>query len=699
MTDKKDIRVRAMLVYLVLILVCVLVFGKVIAIQSSGNGAMVNDDQTSATRTMTIPAIRGTMYSADGQILATSDPRYEIRMDVKVVPEDLFEAQADSLALELSFLFKDRTKRQYYQLLTTARREGRRYQLIKTNVSGREYKLMQQFPIFRAGKYKGGMIALKTEKRKKPYGILASRTIGYVRDEVQPVGLEGAFNTELSGVEGKQLMRKEGARWIPVSDKFEQDPQNGLDMYTTIDVRLQDVAENELLRQLKEQGAQHGCVILMETKTGYIRAIANLSKTDNGKYEEVYNHAIGRSTEPGSTFKLASMMIALEDGFINLADSVSTNDGTIKYRDKVMKDAKEGGYGKITVQDGFAFSSNVAVSRLIYKAYIDQPEKFVNGLQRMGLNQKSGVPIVGEAEPFIRKTTDVGWSGISLPWMSIGYETRFTPLQILNFYNAVANNGVMVRPQLVYEFRRGKDVIKTFEPEILNPQIASPRTISAARKMLEAVVDYGTGKKLQAANFRIAGKTGTTQIAQDGGGYGKGSGVRHQASFVGYFPAEDPIYTAIVVIAAPTKNIYGAEVSGTVFKAIADKVYAGSLQYHAAINDNKTEAHKHLPDTKNGYQAHIKTVLDHLQIPVKVNSQDSDWVASESTKDIVKLSGRKMTNGAVPDVRGMSLKDALYLLENQGMLVSAKGAGKVTTQSIAPGTAIRGEMLIEVTLK
>jgi len=699
MTDKKDIRVRAMLVYLALMLVCVLVFGKVIAIQSSGGSGVAQEDQHAATRTMTIAPIRGTIYSADGQILATSDPRYEIRMDVKVVPDELFETQADSLALELSFLFKDRTKRQYYQMLTTARREGRRYQLIKTNVSGREYKLLQQFPIFKAGKYKGGMIAIKTEKRKKPYGILASRTIGYVREDVQPVGLEGAFNEELSGVEGKQLMRREGARWIPVSDKFEQEPRNGLDMYTTIDVRLQDVAENELLRQLKEQGAQHGCVILMETKTGYIRAMANLSKTENGNYEEVYNHALGRSTEPGSTFKLASMMVGIEQGYINLNDTVGTNDGTYRFHDRIMRDSKEGGYGKISAQDGFAFSSNVAISRLVHKAFASQPEKFVEGISKLGIAQKTGISIIGEVDPFIRKPSETGWSGISLPWMSIGYETRFTPLQILNLYNAVANNGVMVRPQLVQEFRRGKDVVKKFEPEIINPQIASPRTIAAARKMLEAVVDYGTGKKLQAANFRIAGKTGTTQIAQDGGGYGKGSGVRHQASFVGYFPAEDPIFTAIVVIAAPTKNIYGAEVSGTVFKAIADKVYSGSLQYHAAINDQPNSTKVHLPTTKNGYQTEIKTVLSHLNIPMQSNTRDSDWVVTESTNKLVNLRAKNVSTNMVPDVRGMSLKDALYLIENMGMLAKATGAGKITAQSIAPGTAIRGEMIIELTLK
>jgi cell division protein FtsI (penicillin-binding protein 3) len=437
----------------------------------------------------------------------------------------------------------------------------------------------------------------------------------------------------------------------------------------------------------------------METKTGYIRAMANLSKTENGNYEEVYNHALGRSTEPGSTFKLASMMVGIEQGYINLNDTVGTNDGTYRFHDRIMRDSKEGGYGKISAQDGFAFSSNVAISRLVHKAFASQPEKFVEGISKLGIAQKTGISIIGEVDPFIRKPSETGWSGISLPWMSIGYETRFTPLQILNLYNAVANNGVMVRPQLVQEFRRGKDVVKKFEPEIINPQIASPRTIAAARKMLEAVVDYGTGKKLQAANFRIAGKTGTTQIAQDGGGYGNGSGVRHQASFVGYFPAEDPIFTAIVVIAAPTKNIYGAEVSGTVFKAIADKVYSGSLQYHAAINDQPNSTKVHLPTTKNGYQTEIKTVLSHLNIPMQSNTRDSDWVVTESTNKLVNLRAKNVSTNMVPDVRGMSLKDALYLIENMGMLAKATGAGKITAQSIAPGTAIRGEMIIELTLK
>jgi cell division protein FtsI (penicillin-binding protein 3) len=698
MSEKRDIQVRSMLIFMAVLVVSVFIVGKVIAIQYASSPEFAAEAEVQATRTMTIKPVRGTIYSSDGQVLATSDPRYEIRMDVKTVDEEVFNEGVDSLSYELAMLFRDRSKKEYYQLLTSARRKGSRYQLIQRNVSGRDYKLLKKLPIFRKGQYKGGLIALKTEKRKRPYGILAARTIGMEREGVRPVGLEGAFSKELSGVEGLQLMRREGARWIPVSDKYEREPQNGLDMYTTIDVRLQDVAESELLRQLKDQGAAHGCVILMEVKTGYIKAISNLSRNDDGSYSESYNHAVGRSTEPGSTFKLASLMVAIEDGKIGLDDSISTNNGTYKFYDRTMRDSREGGYGVVTVREGFAYSSNVAVSRLIHKHYSNEPQRFVKGLRKLGLDRATGIAIAGEEKPYLRDAGDAGWSGISLPWMSIGYEVRLTPLQILAFYNAVANNGVMMKPQLVSTLRNGREVEQSFEPVVINPRICSQRTLKAARELLEAVVEFGTGKKLQAASFRIAGKTGTTQIAQDGGGYGKGSVVRHQASFVGYFPADEPMYSCIVVIAAPTKAIYGADVSGTVFKAIADKVYSGSLRHHQAINENDV-ARTGIPRIKKGYASEIEELLEELGIPAGPVSGEGDWavVSSEDNKAVLKM--QEMPSGKMPDVKGMSARDALFLLENMGVLVNIQGAGKVTRQSVKAGTAIRQDMLVELTLE
>jgi cell division protein FtsI (penicillin-binding protein 3) len=694
---KKDIILRVLLVYVGVLLVSVFIVTKVIAIQYAASDEFSAEADVQATRTMEIQPVRGTIYSADGQVLATSDPRYEIRMDMKSVQEDVFNDKADSLALELALLFKDRNKKEYYNLITQAFREQRRYQLIQKNVSGRDYKEIKKMPILRLGQFKGGLIAIKTEKRKKPYGMLAARTIGYEREGIKPVGIEGSFSKELTGVKGLQLMRREGGRWIPVSDKYEQEPQNGYDLVSTIDVRLQDVAEYELLNQLKSQGAQHGTVILMEVNTGYIRAIANLTRNTDGSYSESYNHGIGGSTEPGSTFKLASLMVAIEDGLIQLNDSIGTNDGTYKFYNHVMRDAKEGGYGKISIEQGFAFSSNVAVSRIIHNNYSKTPEKFVEGLKRLGLADSTGINVSGEGKPFIRNSGDNGWSGISLPWMSIGYEVKLTPLQILTFYNAVANNGIKVKPQLVQEIRKGNETIKTFAPITVNPAICSKRTLTEAKKLLEAVVDYGTGKKLQAASFRIAGKTGTTQIAQDGAGYGKGAVVRHQASFVGYFPADKPMYSCIVVIAAPTKGIYGADVSGTVFKTIADKVYANSLEYHKALNDSTTKNHS-FPHIKKGYAPDIQKLLTTLNLPSPA-SGDYDWVAMSVKDDKPIVTGVQVSKGKMPNVKGMSAKDALYLLENMGLIVSLSGSGKIVSQSLNPGTSISPDTYVELVLK
>ncbi len=694
---KKDIILRVLLVYVGVLLVSVFIVTKVIAIQYAASDEFSAEADVQATRTMEIQPVRGTIYSADGQVLATSDPRYEIRMDMKSVQEDVFNDKADSLALELALLFKDRNKKEYYNLITQAFREQRRYQLIQKNVSGRDYKEIKKMPILRLGQFKGGLIAIKTEKRKKPYGMLAARTIGYEREGIKPVGIEGSFSKELTGVKGLQLMRREGGRWIPVSDKYEQEPQNGYDLVSTIDVRLQDVAEYELLNQLKSQGAQHGTVILMEVNTGYIRAIANLTRNTDGSYSESYNHGIGGSTEPGSTFKLASLMVAIEDGLIQLKDSIGTNDGTYKFYNHVMRDAKEGGYGKISIEQGFAFSSNVAVSRIIHNNYSKTPEKFVEGLKRLGLADSTGINVSGEGKPFIRNSGDNGWSGISLPWMSIGYEVKLTPLQILTFYNAVANNGIKVKPQLVQEIRKGNETIKTFAPITVNPAICSKRTLTEAKKLLEAVVDYGTGKKLQAASFRIAGKTGTTQIAQDGAGYGKGAVVRHQASFVGYFPADKPMYSCIVVIAAPTKGIYGADVSGTVFKTIADKVYANSLEYHKALNDSTTKNHS-FPHIKKGYAPDIQKLLTTLNLPSPA-SGDYDWVAMSVKDDKPIVTGVQVSKGKMPNVKGMSAKDALYLLENMGLIVSLSGSGKIVSQSLNPGTSISPDTYVELVLK
>ncbi|MDC1204202.1 penicillin-binding protein 2, partial [Salibacteraceae bacterium] len=508
-----------------------------------------------STKHRKIDAIRGNIYASDGSLIATSVPKYEVRFDLnaEAITNDLFAKNIDTLCLELSKLLPEKSKNQWKAELTQARKNGARYHLIRRKLSYTQIKKMRQFPLFNRGKYKGGFISIQQNKREKPFQVLASRTIGYSRDNSKPVGLEGAYNKVLSGTQGLQLMQKiAGGIWMPIEDENEIEPEDGADVVTTIDINIQDVAENALLEQLIKQDADHGCVVLMEVATGEVKAIANLNKTKSGKYWETYNYAVGESTEPGSTFKLASLIAALEDGYIDLTDSVETGKGVFKFYDRKMYDSRVGGYGKITIKRAFEVSSNIAVARTISENYRSNPQKFIDRLYKMNLHQKLGIEIYGEGEPRIKSANDPTWSGISLPWISHGYEVSLTPLQILTFYNAVANDGKMVKPRFVKEIRKIGVPIKTFGPEVINPAICSKATIEKAKAMLEGVVQQGTATNLKNANFKIAGKTGTAQIYNAKTGYKTDKQVSYQASFVGYFPANNPMYSCIVVVNAPS---------------------------------------------------------------------------------------------------------------------------------------------------
>ncbi len=448
---------------------------------------------------------------------------------------------------------------------------------------------MQALPIFKEGRYKGGMIAEVESKRELPHESLASRTIGNLNKGASGnvVGLEGAYDTELTGVNGSILkQRLTGGAWMPVHDENYIEPRDGNDIITTIDIELQDVAESALFSQLSRHGAHHGTAILMEVKTGDIKAISNLRIEDDGDYHESYNYAVGESTEPGSTFKLPAFMVALEDGVISLEDSISTGDGTVRYYDKTIRDSHRGGYGTITARTVFENSSNVGTAMIINENYKGRPGDFVDRLYSMGLNDKVGIEIKGEGSPLIRYPGDKYWSGISLPMMSHGYEVQQTPLQILTFYNAVANDGRMMKPRLVKEIRYHGQQVEEFSPRVLKSSICSKATIEKAHELLEGVVERGTATNLRNDTYKIAGKTGTAQIANDKYGYKQDGRVSYQASFVGYFPADNPVYSCIVVVNAPTNSIYyGNLVAGPVFKEIADKVYSSRFltlfyQYH-----------------------------------------------------------------------------------------------------------------------
>ncbi len=689
---KKDILKRVYLVYAFVGVFAMVILAQTFNVQYVEGAEWKQKAENLTTAYRKIDAVRGNIYAVDGSLLATSVPIYEVRFDSKTeaLTDDIFYNEVDELSGQLSKLFRDKTQNQYKKELVAARKKGIRYQLIKRNVKYTDLQLLKTFAIFNRGQYKGGLIYTQQNKRVRPFNKLAARTIGYEREGIKPVGLEGAYTHHLQGVNGKRLMKKiAGGVWMPITDENEIEPLDGSDIYTTIDVNLQDVAENALETQLMLHEADHGSVILMEVSTGSIKAIANLQRRKDGSYDESYNFAIGESTEPGSVFKLASLMAAFEDGYLNLEDMVNTEDGTTKFYGATMKDSHEGGYGVISVQKSFEVSSNVAISKLIVKNYGSKPQEFVDRIYKMNLGKKLGLEIAGEGQPIIRNTSEASWSGLSLPWMSIGYEIHLTPLQILTFYNAVANDGKMVKPRFVSHINQRGQVVKEIKTEVINNSICSKKTIEMAKKMLEGVVENGTAKNLKNANFKIAGKTGTAQIANKSGGYKNAAKISHQASFVGYFPADAPKYSCIVVVAAPSRNVYyGNLVAGPIFKEVADKIYSTSFDIHKPLASREPLALSKIPYSKDGSLKDLVKVYAELDVKTQRRGKVGEWASVSTSEKQVEIQSKKVNSTLVSNVVGMGIKDALFILENQGLEVKFKGNGVVKAQSILPGSKI-----------
>jgi len=646
-----------------------------------------------STRYVDVDAARGNIYSVDGSLLATSVPEYDIRMDLLApgISEDGdFYSKVDSLAKVLSSFFGDKTAPQYSRLLRVARNQKNRYFLIKRDVSYQSMKKMRTFPIFNLGIMKGGMIAEQKNKRIMPFKNLAERTIGYKNEHVQPVGLEGAYANYIDGEGGKRLVQRiAGGVWMPVNPDMDVAPIDGADIISTINIGMQDVAQRALEKQLIKSNADNGCVILMEVETGEVRAVANYTRVSEGVYKEKFNYAIAQSAEPGSTFKLASYLVAIEDGKIDTNTIVDTGDGTYRVYGKTVKDSHNGGYGKISVKRAFEVSSNTAVTKLIYTHYKDSPAEFTKHLHRLHLNSKLGLQFPGEGKPLIKTPDAKSWSGLSLTQMSYGYELLMTPLQMLVFYNAIANDGKMLSPLFVREIRRLGNTIEQYQARVIDEQIASTTTINKLQEMLEGTVENGTGKGLKNSMFKIAGKTGTAQMADGAAGYhGK---RKYQASFAGYFPANKPKYSMIVVIQNPRNGYYAASVAGPIFSEIAQRVYAGDMAMYQSFNSFKS-ANNHIePDTKAGSIEAVNRLYKEFGVrKASTVKKDSAQVAYEDID---------VTIGEVPNLLGMGLKDALYILGNAGFKVSVSGKGKVVNQSIAAGEQLTKNLLISIELK
>ncbi len=699
---KKDILWRVAVVYVVFLIMGLAILGKILYLQVFEKDKWQSEAGEFAVKTMTIPADRGSIYAADGRLLASSVPYYEIRFDAKCsnLTDRTFNQGVDSLAICLSRLFGDKSAATYKSELVQARKSGNRYYLVKSGVNYVQLKALKNFPIFRLGRYKGGLIYMQENRRVRPHQNLAGRLIGYVSEDPEGtvVGIEGAYNDQLAGVEGLRLMQRlSGNVWMPMNDRNEIEPREGQDVITTLDVNLQDVAHKALLQQLVSQDAHHGTVVLMEVSTGEVKAMVNLGRNEQGNYLEQQNYAIGESTEPGSTFKLPVLMAALEDGLVDLEDTIDTGDGTFEIYDKIIRDTeyKRGGYGKITVQQVFEYSSNVGMAKIITKAYKDNEKHFIDRLYSMRLNEKLNIDILGEGQPEIKYPDDRYWSGISLAMMSHGYEVRLTPLQTLAFYNAIANDGRMVKPMFVKELRYHGKVVKRFETEVLESSVCSRSTLRKVRRMLEGVVENGTAKNLKNDQIAIAGKTGTNQIYNKEYGYKSDSEVSYQASFVGYFPADKPLYSCIVVVNSPSRDVYyGNMVAGPVFLEIARKVYATTTNMHLAVREQK-QGVADFPYSKDGNRDALRKVLSELDVPVANKNVHADWVNTEKKEDAIALEERQLIEGLVPNVVSMGARDAIYLCEKAGLRVKMRGYGSVRSQSIPPGNRARkGDQII-----
>lgn len=691
MEGKKDILWRVYLVYFLMVVFALFIAAKIVKIQFVEGSEWREKAKKLTTTYFNIEAARGNVFSNDGSLLATSVPIYEIRADVCAGPitKKMFNKHVDSLAFCLSNLFQDKTAQEYKRILVRARKQKERYLFLQKGVSYSDVKKLRSFPLFRLGKYKGGLMCNQNNRREMPFRELAARTLGYQREGIKPVGIEGSFNSHLKGVSGKRLMQKiSGNNWAPVHKDDEIEATDGSDIYTTIDVNIQDVAHSALLNQLRKQQADHGCAALMEVSTGEIRAIVNLKKVDSTNYVESYNYIIGESTDPGSTFKLASLMAAMEDGYTDLDEMVDTEDGDVVFYDHHIRDSHEGGYGKLSLQEVFEKSSNVGIAKVIFKYYQKNPQKFIDRLYKMGLNSPLNLDITGEGMPYIKNTKDKTWSPVTLPVMSTGYESRMTPMQILTFYNAVANDGKMVKPIFVKEIRKRGELIKSFQTSVLNPAICSKETIRKAKIMLEGVVERGTATNLRTANYKIAAKTGTAQIYNKAYGYKYQGKVSYQASLVGYFPASNPKYTCIVVVNAPTQKVYyGNDVAGPVFREIADKVYATSTEIHKELERDTSSTLK-TPIVKTTVKSDLDIAAKKLALRQIDRSGNAEWVAISSDNKGMNLNRKITAKSGLPNVLGMGLKDAIYLLENSGASVRINGKGTVVKQIPEAGSKV-----------
>lgn len=701
MEVKRDILWRVYLCFIGITVLCLVVLGKAFYIQRVQGAYWRGLSDSLHQKFIELDAERGTIYSEDSNMLSTSIPSFNIYIDfgadgLREKDGRRFKENLDSLSLCLSKLFGDQSMAAYKKDLQHGYRTNDRYYLLHANLSFEQYKQLRSFPLVRLGRNKSGFIPEVVNKRLNPFGLLANRTIGLARANAQNVGLERTYDTLLKGTVGRRLVRYiAGGTYIPV-EGYEIESENGKDIVTTLDVNIQDIAENALLRAMTGNEAEHGTCIVMEVATGKIKAIANLGRQSDGTYWEDLNYAI-RATEPGSTFKLATMLSLLEDHKIRLSDNIDLEGGVWKVARRTVYDSEPHENNKsFTVKQAFEISSNVGMAKLAWANYAGNPNAFVDHLKKLRFDHLTGIDLMGETNPIVKTPKSRTWSATTLPWMAFGYEVLVSPLQTLSLYNAVANNGKMMRPYLVSSIQEHGILVKENAPEVAIEKICSDATLTQLKECLNGVVIEGTAKDLfKGAFYKVAGKTGTALVANGSRGY---ADHIYQSSFAGYFPADHPVYSCIVVIKNKpfAKKYYGAAVAGPVFKELADKLMSSeSGPMEATIR----------PMTKDSAQffyagstRDMQAVVNKLGVAYTDSAGKSEYSRLYASNYHPVMNGEAVSRQAMPDVKGMGLKDALYLLENMNLKVAAKGRGKVKMQSIPPGAALKKNETVSIQL-
>lgn len=697
MDTKKTILIRSRIGFIILLFFSIAIIAKAAHIQIIKGNKWRSLAKSLTIEYKPIKATRGNIYSRDNSLLATSLPFYKVALDPCVADEKVFQDEIKNLAEKLSNHFKDKSALSYENEIQKARKLKRRYiTLNRRRINYNEKKEMIKWPLFNKGKYKGGVIFEKEEKRYKPLRSLASRSIGHINMNGKGSGLEYTYNDLLTGKDGEALFQKTAGGWKIMQTSSELKPINGYDIETTIDIHTQDIVENSLKQSLIENDADYGCAIVMEVQTGEIKAIVNLSRINEGIYKETYNYAIGHQRDPGSTFKIVSAIALFEETDLKLDDTIDTGDGKHKFFDKIMRDYKVGGFGMMTVQEVIEFSSMIGVAKLVENAFGHNPHKYIKYLDKLGFTSTLGFHIMGEAQPIIKTPKQKSWSGVTLPWMSTGYEVEVTPLQILTFYNAIANNGKMIKPIILRRMKSANKTIKSYQTSTINRKICSDETLRKIKLLLEGVVERGSARRIRKGIYKIAGKSGTAKRVQKGR-YTK----TYYVSFAGYFPAQNPKYSCIVAVSNPKRNLqYGGSLAAPIVRQIADKM--AIIDEKAQIKVTKKALEPTITDDQNikislprirgGFKEDLIYLCNKLNINYKKDLPNENWIRTKVNdgNNLSWISNLKVSKNQVPSVIGLTIKDAIYLLEKNGLNIKIQGNGnRVSEQSLLPGTKIK----------